>query len=167
MCLSSIFSQVSECLVDLDVRGGGDVRDIRTLIFNDLGDECLEEFTVIILVLLAVPPPLAYALHDLVVARPQHQTRIVSDTTDLLLHLLLYVQQELLARRVNAVAEHKVVENHQTQARSALVEGIRLILTSSPNSQHVEVRIYSILQQHIDLVKGVEVFRVCVELWVS
>jgi hypothetical protein len=72
--------------------------------------------------LLAGPSPSSDTLLDLIVAIPQHNTRVVPSPPDLLPHLQFDALHHLSVGRVDSIAEHEIVKYHDALDRCQLQE---------------------------------------------
>lgn len=64
---------------------------------------------------------------------------MISHFSYLLLNLFFYIFQKFSFDRVAGLTEHEIVENHNAPLTSLVNEMFRLIVTTAPYSQHVEV----------------------------
>lgn len=94
---------------------------------------------VVIFVFFGTPSPALNSLEDFVVASPENQTWIISDSSDLLDDFDQNIVEEGSCRRIDRIAEHEIVEDHETHLRSQPIKLIRFVLTSSPQANHVKV----------------------------
>lgn len=74
---------------------------------------------------------------------------MITNSSDLLNNFYLNIIEELLCGWVNTVTEHKVMEEHDTHFRSQMIKLIGLILPSTPNSNHIEIRSYHIFKKSL------------------
>ena len=111
----------------------------------------LKQFLITIFVLLWIPSPWLYALQNLIVSCPQNKSGIVSDSSNLLNNFNQNIIEEIWSWWVNAVAEHEIMENHDTFFRSLIIKLISFILPSSPQTNHVEIGSDNILQNRFYL----------------
>lgn len=117
MHVSSSFQAIVADSVDWR---GRDVGNVWTFVLDDLGDENLKQAMVIILVFLTAPAPVVDSLEDLVVSRPKSQGWVVSGSSDLFLNFLFHIHQEVFTGRIDTIAEHKIVKEHNAFPGSQL-----------------------------------------------
>ena len=111
------------------------------------------------------PSPVGDSLENFVVSRPKCETRVISGSSDLLLDFFFDVDKEGFSWWVNAVTEHEVIKDHDTFSGGQLQELFRLILSSTPESDHVEMWINGILKEFFMWVRWLVV---CIgESWVE
>ncbi len=84
-----------------------------------------------------------------VVATPQAETSMVTNTANVFSNFHFDVFFKLFGQFVNGTSEHKVFPNQQTQFVTDVKEKVIRIVTTTPNTDRVEVCIFTLFQQLI------------------
>ena len=102
------------------------------------------------------PAPRLNPLKYLVIARPQHNSRIISDSSHLVYYFLFDIAEKSIGAGVYGVTEHEIMENHDPLSRCHLEKLIGLVLSATPKPNHVEIGLNSIVEQMFNGVFGRE-----------
>lgn len=135
-----------------------DIRNVVRFDIYDIRNELTKEFFIVFPVSWLSPAPRLNSLQNFIISRPKNNSRIVSQSPHLIYYFFSDIFQKLISAWIYRVTEHEIVENHNTLSRSHLIKLIRLILSSSPNPDHIEVRLHCIIQKIFVSVARFEIF---------
>ena len=76
---------------------------------------------------------------NFVVANPDHNARMISQTLDVIDGFLSHVVEKRLVARIQAAAKHKILPDENSHFVATVVEIVTLVNAATPNPHHVHV----------------------------
>ena len=85
------------------------------------------------------PAPVSPRCFDLVVAGPQHNARVITQSLHVVDCFRAYVVEKLLRGRIHAAREHVILPDEDSHLVTQLIKVVSFVNAAAPNAQHVHV----------------------------